>query len=177
MKKLLMSIFFMMIVVLLPGCSYDNVSSENFVTKTIKITNRLDEHYKVEYTERNGFPDQQMDVKIYNAEQCIAKYTTEYENKYIPNRILYLFSTNDCDYFFLSNENADYVFWYDKSTITTKNNIIIISVEKSKIEKVDEYAELSKKMKRHIDKQTLIDKFEICEYDSTDIIILYELVD
>lgn len=177
MLKLLIAIFLMIIAALLTGCSYnyDNVLNENFVTETIEITNNLDEQYRVEYIEKNGFPDQQMYVKIYKAEQCIADYATEYENKNIPNKILYLFSTDDCDYFFLSNENADYVFWYNISTITTKNNIIIISVENLKMREADKYVELSKEMQRRIDKQTLSNKFENCEYDSTDIMSLYEL--
>lgn len=177
MLKLLRTTFLMIIAALLTGCgyNYDNISSENFVTETIEITNNLDERYRVEYIEKNGFPDQQMYVKIYNAEQCIADYATEYENRNIPNKILYLFSTGNCDYFFLSNGNADYIFWYNMSTITTKNNIIIISVENSKMREADKYVELSKEMQRHIDKQTLSNKFKNCEYDSTDIMSLYEL--
>ena len=44
----------MIIAALLTGCSYnyDNVSSENFVTETIEITNNLDEQYRVEYPEK-----------------------------------------------------------------------------------------------------------------------------
>lgn len=179
MLKLSRTIFLMIIAVLLVGCSYnyDDVSSENFVTETIIIPNVFDEQYRVEYIEKNGFPDQQMSVKVYTFEQCIADYATEYENTNIPNKILYLFSTDNCDYFFLSNENADYVFWYNKSTFTNKNNIIIISVENSKMKEVNKYVELSKEMHRYIDKQTLSNKFKNCEYDSTAIMNLYELAD
>ncbi len=60
MLKFLRAIFLMIIAALLTGCSYnyDNVSSENFVTETIEITNNLDEQYRVEYPEKNGFPVQ-----------------------------------------------------------------------------------------------------------------------
>lgn len=179
MTKLLRAICLMMVVILMTGCdyNYNDVSSENFATEIIEITNTLEEKYRVEYVERNGFPDQQMNVKIYNVDQCIADYTTECENKYVPNKILYLFSSDNCEYYFLSNENADYVFWYNKSTVVTKNNIIIINAENSKMKKSDKYVELSKEMQQHIDKETLSNKFEICEYDSTDIMSLYELAD
>jgi hypothetical protein len=45
------------------------------------------------------------------------------------------------------------------------------------MKEADKYVKLSKEMQHHIDKKTLSNKFENCEYDSTDIISLYELVD
>ena len=50
-----------------------------------------------------------------------------------------------------------------------------ININYSKVKYLEEYLDLSKKMNNNISRDELINRFNICQYDSTSILELYDL--
>ena len=44
-----------------------------------------------------------MKIKIFESEKLIITYWSEFNDNYIPNEILYLFTENNCEYYYVAN--------------------------------------------------------------------------
>lgn len=168
-------------MLLLSSCDY-NIEFSNFeyisdiehLENIVEVTNNLGEQYRIEYEKRNGFPSMRMDIKIYKSEELIIKYGSNYDANYIPQKILYLFTDDNYDYYFIS----DYFHESITKSINAKNGLCdpeTIDVDWSERKNIEYYISLSKTMQKNIDRQELIDKFQACEYDDKYILELYDL--
>ena len=143
----------------------------------IEITNDLGEQYIVEYEQYNGFPNKRMKIKIFESEKLIITYWSEFNDNYIPNEILYLFTENNCEYYFVANAVNDFVVLFGNEIFESHGNQLFINVDYSEIKSTSDYLTLSQKVRDNVDKELLIDKFKTCNYDDSDIIKLYDLSD
>lgn len=168
----------------LSGCTEDysiqnDYSDTNIknVSASLSITNELDEKYNVVYQERNGFPDRLMDIEIYKVDETtkreICNYSTELNEKYIPKEIMYLFG-DKYDYYYIADEEYIYIISVDAKT-GERHKQTRININYSKVKYLEEYLDLSKKMNNNISRDELINRFNICQYDSTSILELYDL--
>ncbi len=180
MFKIAKSIFSVSIVLLLSSCDYniefsnlEYISDIDHLENTVEVTNNLGEQYRVEYEERNGFPNQRMKINIFKLDERIISYWSKFGKNYIPKKILYLFADDNYDYCFISNDIHEYIV---KCMINYERyDPLIIDVDYSDINSIDDYIVLSKIMQKNIDRQELIDKFQACEYDDKYILELYDL--
>ena len=143
----------------------------------IEIANDLGEQYIVEYEKYNGFPNKRMKIKIFESEKLIISYWSEFNDNYIPNEILYLFTENNCEYYFVANAVNDFVVLFGNEIFESHGNQLFINVDYSEIKSISDYLTLSQKIRDNVDKELLIDKFKTCNYDDSDIIKLYDLSD
>ena len=182
MFKIVKSIFVISFVFLLSSCDYYNemsnleyISDIEHLENIVEFTNNLGEQYRVEYEERNGFPSQQMKINIFKSEEHIISYWSKFGENYIPQKMLYLFTNKESDYYFVANEFNYFIFIFGSEILESHGNQIQINVNYSDIKSIDDYIVLSKIMQKNIDRQELIDKFQACEYDDKYILELYDL--
>lgn len=181
MFKISKFIFSISIMFLLSSCDY-NIEFSNFeyisdiehLENIVEVSNNLGEQYRVEYEERNGFPSQRMKINVYKSEEFIINYNPKFDKDYIPNKILYLFSDSDYDYYYIANNYNENIVKYNKKNYE-RYNPVIINVDYCEMEYVDRHITFSETMRKNIDRQELIDKFQACEYDDKYILALYDL--
>lgn len=168
-------------MLLLSSCDYniefsnlEYISDIDHLENIVEITNNLGEQYSVEYEERNGFPSQQMKINIFKSEERIISYGSKFDKNYIPKKILYLFTDNDYDYYYIANNYNDNIVKYNKTSFELYNPVVI-NVDYPEMKYVDRHILLSETMQKNIDRQELIDKFQACEYDDKYILELYDL--
>ena len=90
MFKIAKSIFSVSIVLLLSSCDYniefsnlEYISDIDHLENTVEVTNNLGEQYRVEYEERNGFPNQRMKINIFKLDERIISYWSKFGKNYI----------------------------------------------------------------------------------------------
>lgn len=160
---------------LLSGCA------DEYDKGTYTITNAAGEEYEVKYREFSGFPDTNADFQIYSDGEKIADYTSEYGNR--PRELLYLFSCDDCDYYYAAYQFGDFIFACgDKDYLRTEGltygKALPDDYSTLKSDSIkEEYRELSERMNSSVDSAELREKFELCGYDVTDVARLYNYSD
>lgn len=166
MKNKIKIVIISLICLFLNAC---NNTTDETITYTIK--NNLDEQYLVSYREKPGFPDKNMDIQIYRDNEIIADYSTQYNDRYMPKEIMFLFNYEDNCFYFIRNDAACSIF---KSSKTQSKKMLL---RDNYLELPDsmkqEYLELSKLMKKNIKESELIYNFNKCGYSYDDIIDLY----
>lgn len=158
--------------------SNSNCESVSSNTKyKIGITNDLGEQYIVEYEKYNGFPNKRMKIKIFESEKLIISYWSEFNDNYIPNEILYLFTENNCEYYFVADTVNDFVVLFGNEIFESHGNQLFINVDYSEIKSTSDYLTLSQKIRDNVNKEELVDKFKTCNYDDSNIVKLYDFSD
>lgn len=168
----------------LSGCSDDySITDSNSdlhdrnASKSISITNNLGEKYNISYRKRNGFPDELMKIQIYKIEDTsereICNYIVEFDEQNIPKEILYIFN-DKYDYYYIADEANEYIIAVDTKT-GSKQSQKELGINYSELKYIDDYLDLSKGMNSSISREELVNRFNICQYDSTSILELYDL--
>ena len=155
---------------------YSDTNAKN-ASASLCISNELGEKYDVAYQESNGFPDRLMDIEIYKVDETtkreICNYSTEFNEKYIPKEIMYLFG-DKYDYYYIADEEYIYIISIYAKT-GERHKQMRININYSKVKYIDEYLDLSKILNNNISRDELINRFNTCQYDSTSILKLYDL--
>lgn len=182
MFKIAKFIFTITIVFLLPSCDYNIIEFSNpeyisdieHLENIVEVSNNLGEQYIVEYEKRNGFPSQRMKINIFKSEELIINYNPKFDQNYIPNRILYLFTDDNFEYYYIANNFNENIVKYNITSIELYTPVVI-NVNYSEMKYVDWHISISETMQKNIDRQELIDKFQTCDYDDKYILELYDL--
>ena len=178
-------------ILLLVSTSCETIDSEfvddrdgyenGYQTESYSLENNLDESYTIKYTEKLGFPDNSVEVVIYDSEEKIANYNAcDYKNfsEFKPQELLYLCSDEKNSFYYIGCEithyisvcgNNDFGFNYNKIDI---NRDIVNNKDSAHRE---DYLALSKILRSHMKASELMNRFEKCNYNYDDIINLYKL--
>ncbi len=165
------TIFTILMFLILPfySCA-ENEHANNF--EIYEISNNTDK-YTVKYKIRDGMPDDIINFQIYHEDNIILNYSTDYKNKCFPNKLLYLFSHENADYYYMSTDLYEYIFV--SSEIKNGDNLMGIDViHNDKDAYNEEYKTISNIMKDKLDKKDLIDMFQKNGYSYDKIIGLYD---
>ena len=187
MKKFFTIISFVVLLIsfsFLSGCSDDySITDSNpdlhdrNASKSISRTKNLGEKYNISYRKRNGFPDELMKIqisKIEDTSECeICNYIVEFDEQNIPKEILYIFN-DKYDYYYISDEANEYIIAVDTKT-GSKHSQKELGINYSEVKYIDDYLDLSKGINNSISREELVNRFSICQYDSTSILELYDL--
>ena len=152
-------------------------AAADYESGSIEVTNSLGEKYTVEYNETGGFPSHGMTVKIYRAGFVINNFSTKFAYSNIPNQIVYLFSDGRKDYYYAAGN-----YRYDSGKANHFWAKIVVhdiwGNERSEIS-LDPSSEMcvsfSKKLRKKINRNVLIKRFEKCGFDSEKILSVYDL--
>lgn len=166
-----------------------------YPVESYEVSNVVDGIYTVEYQERTGFPDQNVDIKIRKSNNIISKYNTKLKYDYqYPDKILYLFEYENGDFYYIEGRSgglptkSDEPFCCivydgdnDKLHALMEGNYkfqVNIDAYYDKDGNIDEYwheklNDISEILQENITEQEIIDIFNRCEYDSTYILEIY----
>lgn len=173
MKKVITMLFLLINCFLITACE-----NTDYERNTYTITNNLNEKYDIVYKKKAGFPDISMDVQIYKEDRKIADYSTQYDDRHMPEKIIFLFN-NQCELFYMETIDAFYIFVCGNkkaNQVELTHNEIQLRDDYNELPNSlkAEYLKLSNIMQKNISRQELIDKFQTCEYDDKYILELYD---
>ena len=187
MKSIKVAVVFMLSI-LLSACKFEihPVTNESYT-----IANNSGEYYDIEYakvksswngTEHINFVIS--DLK-FDSEEEIIWYTedTDYDypdiNMLKPQKILYLYHTNDYRCYYLSYELGDSIIISgDQDFIEFYSHKIDINIEDTpEMDSVyrEDYIKIANDLRKNYTKSELREEFEKCGYDYRNILFLYDL--
>lgn len=142
--------------------------AENGDKGSYTITNALDEEYCVEYQERLGLKDLYYDFQVYCSDSKILSYTVKIRDKekYMPSKILFLFSIDNCYYYYYVCDQTDSSY----EAIATYD---IQSKKRSEYNLEIDFEEIQKILHNGISGEELEDKIRSCGYPEN-ILELYD---
>ena len=159
----------------------ENLSNqEEYTIESYSLKNNLNETYTIKYKEVIGFPDNRVDVKIYDSEEQIAWYAPcDYKNfdKIKPQRIMFLYGNDKNKLYYVGTDSRDYIFIYGSNNLKLNDDNINISKELvNDEENIDRnrYIKLSE-MLNNVELSKLKERFEKCGYNYDNIVNLYNM--
>lgn len=165
-----------MCMLMLASCEKTEYPVESY-----EVSNIVDGIYTVEYQERTGFPDQNVDIKIRKSNNIISKYTTELKQDYMyPDKILYLFEYENGDFYYMEgrSRNSGNPFCcivYDGENaklydLMSWKYMLQINIDEYRHEKLNDISEI---LQKNITEQKIKDVFSRCGYDDKYIFEIY----
>ncbi len=193
MHKIIFTLLIFSLCLCLCGCGfftavnemYDEYSStmeseaQNYVKGEKNVTNALGESYTIKYEEHFGFPDQLMTVDISNDRKLI-RLDCELKHGLVPDEIVYLFSENSIEYFYVAGnyfrhtrEQFHFIFTADSSTQKGEELFFDEHADLSELSHQNNSA-LAETLSRNITRTELAEKFRACGYDASFVLKVYD---
>ena len=175
-KNILCLLAFVLMCALLSSCVEDQYE---YTTDSYTINNNLNECYRVDYTEKSGFPDHSVEIVISDGNDTIIDYTTKYKLQFLPTSIVYLFDDDRNEYYYIANEVSSSIVVKMNGTTdyTIVDDVFELDIDFTDTSKeyISDYYLLASKMRKSLKEQDITEKFQTCGYDYSRVLQVYFL--
>lgn len=155
------------------------IKSDGSSVKNVMVNN-LKEEYEILYSVHSGFPDSSVNIEIYKSNKKIAEYSTQYDDRHMPQEIVFLFEYEEDEYYYIGTDEANFI------NVFRSGQAEQIGLEYEQLRLREDYSALSENMKSEYHEISKILQinfteteikgiFDKCSYDDEEIMKIYYL--